>query len=250
MMLLGLCVAIILSKNADADGTGNYPAPENGDWTIENETIVWNETIILTGNLTIEKYGNLTLNNVTLIMNCSFDGEFIIEIKNGSILGIFDFDNNSLTINDRSNITSKNNSYEYKFFVNSGADFVMRNSELSECGYKFSGDDGSTGLTIKTNNTIIENSSFFRNYYGIYFKESNNNIVQNNIMFENQYGISIDSSCNNKIIDNHFFLNHYGIYLSYHSENNLINNNTFFNNSDIGIYCTLYSDNNIIINNI
>ena len=37
MLGLGLCLKFILAWNASADGTGTYPAPENGDWVINDE---------------------------------------------------------------------------------------------------------------------------------------------------------------------------------------------------------------------
>ena len=251
MILLGLCISIIMSKYSSADGTGNYPSPENGDWTIENETIVWNETIVLTGNLTIEKYGNLTFNNVTLIMNCSKEGEFSIETKNSSMFYILDFDNNSLTTNDRSNITSQNDSNEFKFLINKGTKFVMKNSELNECGYA-SGDDGRKGLTIMTNNTIIENSSFYKNYYGIYFLSSSNNTITNNNFYSNSHhGFLLSKSNKNQITNNMVYSNNNrGIYLWSSSNNNLIRDNNVFSNNYAGISLSQSSNNQIINNNI
>ena len=54
MILLVLSITLILIRNAKADGNGNYPAPENGDWIISEETNVWNEKIVLNGSLFIE----------------------------------------------------------------------------------------------------------------------------------------------------------------------------------------------------
>ncbi|UCF08161.1 MAG: hypothetical protein JSW28_00240, partial [Thermoplasmata archaeon] len=59
-------------------GTRGYigTSPPVGDWVISGEAIVWNETITLNGDLTITETGNLTLINVTLIVNCSYNGEY------------------------------------------------------------------------------------------------------------------------------------------------------------------------------
>ena len=64
-----------------SDGSGDYPPPAIGDWTINTDTYVGNETIILSGSLYIEPGATLTFSNVTLIMNCTSDGEFLIEVK-------------------------------------------------------------------------------------------------------------------------------------------------------------------------
>ena len=66
VMLFSLAIALLLivgSENSGADGNGTYPAPTEGDWVVNNTTKVWNETIILNGNLTIEENGNLTLSD-------------------------------------------------------------------------------------------------------------------------------------------------------------------------------------------
>ena len=235
-------------KNVSPDGNGTYPPPNDGDWVITNETIVWNETITLNGNLTIEDGGILTLKYVTLIMNCSEDGEFGIEVKNGGKLFIYDYDDNPETKNDMSNITVNNTEFEYKFLVNAGAEFEMKNSELSECGYE-NGEDGKAGLTIKTDSTLIENSSFYNNYYGIFIKDSSSNIISHcNIFSNTPIGIHLSSSSNNILTNNTANLNNdYGIVLS-SSNSNIIQNNTANSNSLDGIVLSS-SNSNIIQNN-
>ena len=233
------------------EGTGNYPPPEYGDWIITNETHVWNDTIVLNGNLSIEDGGSLTFNNVLLKMNCTEDGEFGIRVNDGGKFYIYDYDNNPETKLDRSNITANDNEYEFKFLVDSGSEFEMRNSELSECGYISSGDnDGRDGLTIKTDNAIFENSTFYNNHYGIYLYYSENNQITNNKISNNHYGIYLFYSENNQLINNSVYSNVDGINL-YRSSNNQITNNSVSNNVD-GI--NLYRSSNIkmrdnIINN-
>ena len=73
-----------------ATGHGSEePQPETGDWIITNTTVVENRTIVLNGNLTIEPGGNLTLVNCTLLFNCSFDGQYGIEVRSGGQLHVF-----------------------------------------------------------------------------------------------------------------------------------------------------------------
>ena len=225
------------------------------------------------GNLTIEEGGNLTFKNVTLKMNCSEDGEFGIIVTNSAELYIFDFDKNTKTSYDRSNITAFNREYEFKFLVDSGTTFEMKNSELSECGYS-GGVNGKAGLTLKTNNTIIENSSFYNNYYGFYLYSSSYNMIINNSILSNTKGIILSSSFNNILLNNTVISNKIsGIYLVksnnnklnnnslqfnlyneihlYDSKNNTIENNTVYHDDFDGWDCIIldYSNNNQISNN-
>ena len=265
--ILIFSIFIGIAKNVRADGTGNYPPPENGDWIIGDNTHVWDETREINGNITIIDGGNLTLDNVTLTlngnitinslgimilhgsilkMNCSYDGDYIIEVKDGGAFHIFDVDNNPDTTEDRSNLTSNNTEFEYKFLVDSGAEFIMKNSELSECGY-FSGEDGSAGMTIKTNDTIIENSFFYNNYWSIYVSSSGNSKIIKNTFYSNDIGIYLYSSDNNKISDNYISDNGNGIRL-FSSLNNEITENSIYSNN-MGLSFTFSSNNNQVTNN-
>jgi len=104
-----LCVVLLVSTSffpqSLGEGWGAYPAPEYGDWTITNNTTVSNEMIILTGNLVIGDGGVLTLENVTLVMNISTNGEYGITVETGGVLRVLN-----------STITG-NSGYHYSFEV-------------------------------------------------------------------------------------------------------------------------------------
>ena len=246
-LVIGL-ILILGTNNTIAEGTGNFPAPQTGDWIIDNETRVWNETIFLNGNLTITDDGNLTFKNVTLIMNCSEDGEFGITVNNGAEFYIFDYDINPETTNDRSNISANNTEYEFIFLVDNGSVFEMRNSELSECGYQWWGDDGREGLTIKTSNSTIENSTLYNNFFGINLLNAYNCKIIYNEIFNNKYGIILNNSINSYLTNNKIFNNSaFGIGLIYCDNNFIIENTIYSNHYGISI-----SKSNIIqvVNNI
>ena len=246
-----IIVLFIFSLKANAEGSGeDYPAPENGTWTIVSETNIWNETIILNGNLTIEEEGVLIFKNVTFIINCTYDGEFGIIVNENGKFHILDYDNDPDTLKDKSIITAFNSAYEYRFLVKSNTEFEMKNSELSECGYSMSGTDGKMGLTIKTDNTIIENSSIFNNERGIYYYFSDNNkLINNNIYFNNRQGIYIFNSNNNQILNNKVYNNDASIWIYMFSSRNQIKNNSLYSNN-YGIFLNSVSDNYIINNYI
>ncbi|MCJ7632820.1 hypothetical protein MUP77_10580, partial [Candidatus Bathyarchaeota archaeon] len=62
LLLLGTSASIFLFSHSLAQ-------PSEGDWDVIGVEAVENETIELSGNLTIKAGGSLTLRNVTLRMN-------------------------------------------------------------------------------------------------------------------------------------------------------------------------------------
>ncbi len=156
---------------------------ENESWSDENITLD-EDLIILEG-------GNLTLNNVTLKINCSLPGHYRIVVQNGA----------SLHINN-SNITSTNPGNNFLFQVYNGTTFEMKNSELHGCGYSLK-DDKLAGLWINANHTTIEKNVITNNLNGlIFYQSNNNNIINNNIVYNDFVGIGLDSSNNNNIANN------------------------------------------------
>lgn len=219
----------------------NSSHPTYPDWNITEtaDCTVSDGEIELAGNLTV--YGNLTLDNVTLIFNTTTDGERKIEVYNGGLMNI----------TASSNITSNDTSYEFLFTVNSGSIFEMRDSYLRECGYNSS----NPGLNIETNNTIFQNNSIRNSHYGIYLNNSDNNIITNNTIRFNYDGIFINYSSDNNIENNTINNNvygledTYGIFITTNSPNNTINNNEIYSNMN-GIAFTDSLDNNITNNTI
>jgi len=84
----------------------NTPPPSSGNWIIDNPgNKEDNTTILLNGHLNVTA-GDLTLDNVTLIVNCISDGQYGINVSAGSTLNLTN------TI-----ITAFNGSLHYKFTV-------------------------------------------------------------------------------------------------------------------------------------
>ena len=219
VFLISLYLILVFTIHANADGSGeDYPYSGNGNWIVDSETTVWNETIVLNGNLSVEDGGNLTFMNITLYLNCSYPGEFHIKVKNGGQFYIFDNDNNKFTSFDASNITSMNPDNNYNFSVENGSKLKMKNSEIHECGVS-----GDGGLLIESDDVIIDGNLISNNLNGIVCNSSA--IISNNIIKDNE-GIGI--SCN--FAEPEIF------------------NNLILNNSKIGIDC--YMSNPKIVENI
>gem|GEM_PF-6100534 len=62
------------------------PTPKSPEWVVTGDEVRKNEKIVLNGDLIIEIGGRLTLVNVTLLINCSYDGEHGIVVKNRWLL--------------------------------------------------------------------------------------------------------------------------------------------------------------------
>jgi|GEM_PF-3293305 len=193
LMIIGLTFIFIGNANPEISGT---PPSETGD-TLINDVTVWkDEPIVLNGNLTITS--SLTLNNVTLIMNCSFDGEYHIYVDGGEL-----YINNS-------NIASANPDYHYRFSVNKKSKFVMENTTLSYCGYG----QNELGLSVYTDNAWIKNCTIEKNYCGVYLYHEENVVpkIENSTIKNNTYGIIVyGKKIAPYITNNTIMLNDYGI---------------------------------------
>jgi len=195
-----------LSEGSYGEGTRSIAQPKptvyiNGDWNITTDTIRSNETIILSGNLTVSNNASLTFRNVTLIMNCTSAGQYIIEVKPGSSMYILDLDNDNTTTEDASNITAADSDYPYLFWVDDGTHFEMRNSELHRCGITPAIVSWS-GLYIQTDDAIIDHNLISHNADGIVLYGSDATVSNNTITWNNQSGIMATHWSNGTIVDN------------------------------------------------
>ncbi|MFB0560782.1 MAG: nitrous oxide reductase family maturation protein NosD [Candidatus Lokiarchaeia archaeon] len=221
-----------------------------GDVTFSNTSSYSNIEIVLNGNLTVASGGVLTLTNVTLIVNCSSDGQHRIEVQNEGALYINDTDGNPSTGEDASNITAYVPDNNFLFWVKSGATFQMNNSELHYCGYYYeSSNRDHAGLWINTNNTIIENNTFKNNYYGIVlFNAHYNTIRGNNIINSGWHGIYLGYCTYNNISGNTATNNYFDGFALYSSSyNNLMGNVAIDSNYGFALYSD--SDNNNLTGN-
>lgn len=224
--------------NITAEINGNITVNTTGTFTLQDCDI------ILNGNFTIN--GSVTLNNVKLKMNCTYNGQCNIEVF-GTML-IYDNDNDNTTLADASVIENVDVANNFMFWVRGGATFEMWNSRLSNCGWG----GPNSGLTIQASNVHIEGNTIINNYIGIRIESpSSDNYIINNEIQNGVIGILIYASLNN-IIDNNRISNfYYGTHLF--GYNNNITSNTIFNTS-YGVYLWnaqhSFVFNNTIINNL
>jgi parallel beta-helix repeat protein len=208
----------------------------DGDWYVNDTQSYTDENIILSGNLIINSGGHLTLNHVILAMNCTFDGEYGIEVKDGGTLIITDIDCDPATVNDFSNLTDSpfdtdNGSFdfdfEYAFMAYPGSSLTITNSIVREAGY---GDlNGAYGIQSNSDNTTIENCTFSDNYYSIFLYNAMDYKVGNNDISNSEYGIYSYVS-RGTIFQNDLGYNENGIRI-WGFDDEIRNNNVFFNNN-------------------
>ncbi|RLI06574.1 hypothetical protein DRO32_05340, partial [Candidatus Bathyarchaeota archaeon] len=200
-------------------------SPSPNDWIVTGEEVHENEVIILTGNLIIQAGGNLTLINCTLLMNCTYDGEWQIRVERGGIMNVL----------EGSNITAYNPNYEFLFYVYGR--LVMRDSELHECGCN----RYHPGLWLETDEgVVIENCTISQNWCGVWCEHLSNITIANcRISYNEGDGIYCGSS-NITIYNTMISNNEYGIYCDYYTSNISIIGCTISNNW-FGICCVCSS---------
>ncbi|MEW6069697.1 MAG: right-handed parallel beta-helix repeat-containing protein [Candidatus Thermoplasmatota archaeon] len=167
-------IADYYTSNVTAPPSYNYPPPIVGDLIIENETYIKDKTIVLNGDLLIMSNGNLTLDNTTLVMNCSENGQYKISVTAGGWLYLY---NSNITAYDITTklyegdkATTKDDicGLRYKFEVygnmridESEISYLWRSVSEYKVGdksYLFVGDEA--GLRIFSSNVDISNSIF------------------------------------------------------------------------------------------
>ncbi len=227
---------------------------------ITNETYVGNETIVLTGDLSVLPGGSLTLYNVTLKMNSSTSGEFRIRVSVLATLKIV-----------LSNITAsiEDGSHNYGFVAVGGSTLTILSSGIHYVGWNMDLQAG-YGLIINTNLVTIRDSNISHNFAGITIFNvpdtvtiANNTVCWNmrngitaigsdvnltgNKVFYNGliadptwevyagHGISLTDSSTGVVFDNNIDENYWDGLLVYSSSNIEIRRNTFLRNLNQGV---------------
>ena len=220
----------------------NYPS--FGNWNINTNVVCSNQLIIINGNITIQNGGSLTFYNVTLKFNSTHSLEYGMNVTSGGKMFIYDNDNQKTTTNDAPNITNGpyNISAHYFFQVQSGSQFEMKNSFMSQAGDPLNGFNGWTdfvGIKIKTDNSVIVNNTFDSNYRAISLNGEKNCLISGNIIKNSDIGVLITNYPNldqyNIVSDNTFINNNHNIHTCNGAKSNIITRNNITGGT-CGIY--------------
>ncbi len=182
------------------------------DWIVSEEILIENRRITVKGDLVVTSTGSLILKNVELLcndvhveeggrfdidpsvvwskdvyvdgltildattwmMNCTYDGEYGIQVNSTG----------TMIIINGSKVTAVDPMYHYTFEVFSGSIFYMSESSVEECGY-YTGSYSSIGLCIYTMGVYIEDSTFTNNFVGLNLRHADNSTVINSHFFDN-----------------------------------------------------------------
>lgn len=192
----------IFPMKGRAEGQGDYPPPDQGDWVITSDTLVQNEDITFQGNITIEEGGTLTLDNVTLRINASNYGYAWINVKRDGGLNII----------NNSEITQGESGINYDFMFENGSKGKIINSTIKDCGW----DDGDTwqssdGILIMSDDITVENSTIQNNNMGlVVFKASP--VISNNLILDNRKNGILLMTSSSHIIGNKIVNSPVGIF--------------------------------------
>ncbi|MHA2338748.1 MAG: right-handed parallel beta-helix repeat-containing protein [Candidatus Hodarchaeales archaeon] len=172
----------------------NSTNPTYPNWNISDSIncVVADEIIELVGNLTV--YGNLTFDNVTLIVNTTADHQRNITVFSG---GRFNITNSS-------NITS-NSTKAYVLAARAGSIFEMRDSYTSRVG-NGTGTD-TYGLSLLNEDAYLENNTIQYGHFSLYLEDSNNTVIRNNTFLNNRAESIYVRTSNNVTIANNNFTN-------------------------------------------
>jgi PKD repeat protein len=179
--LLSMLVVSLMVGNSFIVMAGSAPPPSDGvnglqyidgNWNVNTAVTLTNEVIVLTGNLTVQGGGSLTLVNTTVYMNCTSDGEYHIEIMNAGSLILMDGGDgvtpNEAGDSDFSLISVYDTTFRTYFWAWSGSTFTATNSKMQYIGCT-GGDDRNSSMYFQTPNVQIIDCYIDTNGNGLYF---------------------------------------------------------------------------------
>jgi parallel beta-helix repeat protein len=219
-----------------------------GDWIVTGTEVVRDAAIFMRANIIVEMGGSLTLQEVALTMDCSYEGEYGIFANPGSSLGIYD-----------SVIGPSDQEDTFALRVDS-AQLVLKNNEIRGVARPLGspwqeGDSPREGIWISADGAVVEgNTIYHKESSGIRLQEGGGALITaNEIVFEgwgeSRGGIDIDHSHGNTITRNSLRKQIHPICLDGSWNNLVAENEITLKSHSTGIVVQEGSGNNIIANN-
>jgi len=106
LAILTLFILLILPASLATTSQGlTSRLLEKDDWVISGAEFISDEDVVLTGNLTVDSGGRLTLMDSELVINSSFDQEFLVHVETGGRLDLINTTIKAMTAPNRFVIT-------------------------------------------------------------------------------------------------------------------------------------------------
>ncbi|MCK5561395.1 MAG: right-handed parallel beta-helix repeat-containing protein, partial [Thermoplasmata archaeon] len=195
--------------------------PANGDWIIQDTTVINGNTILLNGNLTVKNGGILTLDTVNLTINSTTDGEFGIYVEDGGELYIYN-----------STISPCNSSFHYKVTINGKLEMYD-----SDVGYFWGIKTPLSylgGFQIYSDDVVILDSRIHHGQWnGVVIASASPTLIGNQIDSNNNTGVHIYNVEDLIFIENNIINNNYGILME---DSNATISKCIIKNNNIGIH--------------
>jgi len=235
-LLLTLILSIMLMFLVESPAVPASDYSTESEWVVTGNETYANQQIVLSSDLVVRSGGNLTLINVTLLVNCSYDGEFGITVEAGGCMNVL----------SGSVITAYDPAYHFYFYVEAGAVFRMFDSELHYCGYGIYGVEWCEFM-ICTSDAVIANSLLSRNLVGVSCFRGAVNIINCTIEDNQEIGISCYETEAARIIGCIIRRNKQGVACTHYVENVELVNCTIYENSDTGVLFEFINSENVTV---
>jgi hypothetical protein len=149
LMLSSGLLAVVPSWRNNVSAT-TIPSTFGTDWTVGGVTRYDGGNSVLTGNLTVQSGGNLVLNNLTLALANTFDGQFHIDIMAGGTFRLFN------------STIQASGAFRMKWFHSNGTLEIL-GSVVRDFGLSKKID----GVSIMGGSAILRNDTFANNDVGL-----------------------------------------------------------------------------------
>ncbi len=190
VLFIFLVTAIVVPlnwlPNSQAAIVGVQP-PADGDWVIDENTTVTDETVVLNGNLVVTNSSKLSLVDSTIKLNCTADGDYGIMVGDGSSL-------------EASNtIFTRNGDHAYTFYLAEGSTGILEGSTV-----EYAAGSGDDGPLMYTSDLVINNTVFRESEYGLAITGSAT--ITNSTFYNNTLGLLFYGgvAANDVVADNLF----------------------------------------------
>jgi hypothetical protein len=155
-----LAVLLFPAIGVLGDGGRFSPPPASGDWTVTDVTSISGATIVLDGNLTVLPGGVLTLTDCVLVVNCSYPGQFHINVRGGGEFHL-----------RSSNLTALNTSRRFDFTADPLSVLEIWRSEVHGAGSNWTESGATNGVLVRTGNAAISDSLFSENLEALHVRD-------------------------------------------------------------------------------